>query len=160
MPSLSASKIAQLATNIYPPDFSGTVQPYTTQTQRVALAIGEGFIDCFAFGTSLAYANTTHTYQFGLFPAIHGQDTSYTFWNGESTGILGIPVDVTAAHMMQEWFTDFATGTLFSSNTTAPVPALYGTGANTINITSTSLTTVRDPAANSRCQFWLTGLTA
>lgn len=163
LPSVPATKITQFVTDIYPADFSGTTLPYTTQTQRVTLAIGEGLIDCFAFGTGLAYGNTTHDYQFSLFPGIHAQDTSYTFWNGETTDTLGIPVDLTVAQTMQAWITDFASGTLFtSSNTpaTTVLPALYGTGANTVDITSAGFATIRDPAANSRCQFWLTGLTA
>ncbi|CAK7201818.1 hypothetical protein SEUCBS139899_004533 [Sporothrix eucalyptigena] len=159
MPSIPTSKITQLATEIYPADFSGNVLPYTTQTERVTLAIGEGLVTCFALGTGIAYGNTTHDYQFSLFPGIHAQDTAYTFWNGETTDTLGIPLEVLVAQTMQTWFTDFAAGTLFSSASSSPLPALYGSGASTTNITSGGLTAVHDPAANSRCQFWLTGLT-
>jgi len=155
MPSLPASKLNTLATTIYPPDFSGSM-PYTNQVGRTKLAIAEGLIDCFAFGTSLAYANRTQSYLFSIFPGIHAQDTSYTFFNGVPKDGLGIPITAAAAEKMQKWFIDFTTGAGIPET---EIP-LYGSGADVVNITGSGYPVVRDPAANDRCRFWLGGLTA
>lgn len=153
MPSLPPAKLNTLATTVYPPDFSGAL-PYTNQVGRTKLAIAEGLIDCFAFGTSLAYANRTQSYLFSIFPGMHAQDTSYTFFNGVSKDGLGIPVAAQTAEKMQRWFVDFATGV-----EVAEIPA-YGAGASVVNVTGTAFPVVRDPAANERCRFWLGGLTS
>ncbi|KAK0623778.1 Alpha/Beta hydrolase protein [Immersiella caudata] len=158
MPSAPASKINTLATTIYPPDFSGA-QPYTNQVGRTKLAIAEGLIDCFAFGTSLAYSNQTRGYLFSIFPGMHAQDTSYTFFNGGASDGLGIPVSADAAVTMQRWFVDFAAKGVGAGSTATQLP-LYGSSANVANITGTGFPVVRDPAANARCRFWLSELTA
>lgn len=58
MATLPASKNNTLATQIHPPDFSGA-QPYTDQVGRTKLTIGEGLVDCFAFGTHLTSTSVT-----------------------------------------------------------------------------------------------------
>ncbi len=159
MPSLPTSKVNTLASTIYPPDFSGT-QPYTTQIGRTKLAIAEGLIDCFSFGTNLAYSNTSRGYMFSIFPGIHAQDTSYTFYSGEATDGLGIPIDSDAAVTMQRWFVDFAVKGFGSGSAAGQLP-VYTAQANVVNITGGGgFPVVRDPAANARCRFWLEGLTA
>jgi len=159
MPSLSPLKITTLASTIYPPDFSGT-QPYTTQTARTKLAIAEGLINCFAFGTNLAYNNQSRAYQFSVFPGMHAQDTSYTFFSGGVTDGLGIPVEVSTAETMQRWFVGFAMLETDRGSAAAEVP-VYGAQANVVNVTGAGgFARVRDPAANARCRFWLEGVTA
>ena len=158
MPSVPASRINVLATQIYPPDFSGA-QPYRDQIGRTKLAIAEGLINCFAFGTSLAYANLTRSYQFSLFPGMHAQDESYTFFNGDSADSLGIPISSSVAQTMQRWFVDFAMLGDAAGSTATQIP-VYTAQANVANITGSGYPVVRDPSANSRCRYWLTGLTA
>ena len=158
MPSLPAAKIDVLASQIYPPDFSGA-QPYTNQVGRTKLAIGEGLIDCFAFGVNLAYKNQTRGYLFSAFPGMHAQDVASTFFNGETSDSLGIPVSASVAQAMQGWFVDFATLGDGSGSTATQLP-VYTTQANVANVTGSNFPIARDPAANSRCRFWLTGLTA
>ena len=124
------------------------------------LAIAEGLINCFAFGTSLAYTNQSRSYQFSVFPGMHTQDLSYTFFNGERDDFLGVPILSSVAKVMQGWFVDFAMlGDTAAGSTVTQVP-LYTAQANVVNITGSGFTTVRDPSANSRCLFWLTGLTS
>lgn len=158
MPSLPAAKIDTLATQIYPPDFSGA-QPYTDQVGRTKLAVAEAFLNCFAFGTHLAYANQSRAYQFSYFPGMHAQDTSYTFFNGETINGLGIPVLSSVAEIMQRWFVDFTALGDGPGSTATQIP-VYTALANVVNITGSGFPVVRDPSANSRCRFWLTGLTA
>ena len=158
MPSVPAAKIGILAEQIYPPDFSGAL-PYTNQVGRTKLAIAEGLVNCFAFGTALAYANQTRSYQFSVFPGMHAQDIAYTFFNGESSDFLGVPILSSAAKVMQAWFADFAMRGDSAGSSVTQVPP-YTAQANVLNITVSDFATVRDPSANSRCQFWLTELTS
>ena len=156
MPSLPAAKINTLASTIYPPDFSGA-QPYTSQVERTALAVGEAFMDCYAFGVNLAYRNESRSYQFSIFPGFHAEDVDYTFWNGETTSGLGIPIVASTATTMQRWFVDFTEKGDAVGSSARNIP-VYTSAANVANITGTGFPTVRDPAANPRCRFWLEGL--
>ncbi|KAK1750997.1 Alpha/Beta hydrolase protein [Echria macrotheca] len=158
MPSVPASKINTLATAIYPPDFSGS-QPYTTQTGRVILAVAEAFLDCSSFGVNLAYRNQSRSYLFSIFPGMHAEDLSYTFNNGETANNLGVPVVASVVPIMQRWFVDFVVKGLAPGSAARDIP-VYTSAANVVNITGTSFPVVRDPAANSRCRFWLDGLTS
>lgn len=157
MPSVSPAKISTLASQIYPPDFSGA-QPYTDQIGRTKLAVAEGVINCFAFGVSLAYTNQTRAYMFSLFPGMHAQDEPHTFFNGDSADSLGIPISPSVAQTMQGWFVDFARLGDAAGSTATQIP-VYTDQANVANIVAAGYPVVKDPAANSRCRYWL-GLTA
>ncbi len=158
MPSLPQSKINTLSQTIYPPDYSGA-QPYTSPVERTTLAIAEGLINCFAWGVNQAYGNNTRGYQWSIFPGIHAGDVGYTFFNGEVVGSFGIPVVQDAAVKMQQWFVDFAAKGTATGSAAAELP-VYGSGASVVNVTGTGFPVVKDPAANSRCRFWMEGLTA
>ena len=151
MPSLPQAKIKTLSQIIYPPDFTGA-QPYTTQVQRTKLAIAEGLVTCFSWGVNQAYGNATRGYQWSIFPGIHAGDLSYTFFNG-------VPMSDATAEKMQRWFVDFAAKGTAAGSAALELP-VYGSGASVVNVTETGFPTVRDPAANSRCRFWMEGLTA
>ncbi|KAK3392850.1 carboxylesterase family protein-like protein, partial [Podospora didyma] len=161
MPSLPAAKINVLASQIYPPDFSGTVLPYTDQIGRTKLAISEGLINCFSFGTNLAYANQSRSYQFSAFPGLHATDVSYTFYNaGDVVDGFGVPLSVPTAQLLQWWLTDFAALGYGAGSTASQIP-VYTSLANVANVTEAGQhPTVKDPAANARCRYWLTGLTS
>ncbi|GAB1316422.1 hypothetical protein MFIFM68171_06632 [Madurella fahalii] len=171
MPSLPAAKVRHLSTAVYPADFSGAALPYTDQIGRTRLAIAEGLIDCFAFGTALAYANRTRAYQFAVFPGMHAQDVAYTFFGRGEEDVadgFGVPVEREVARRMQAWFVDFAMfgftegGAGGEGNAVLELPVYTGE-ANVMNITGSGeggFEVVRDPAANGRCRFWLEGLSA
>ncbi|KAK0612252.1 Alpha/Beta hydrolase protein [Immersiella caudata] len=159
LPSIPASKINTLATTVYPEDFSGA-QPYTTQTQRLKLAVAEAIVLCNAFATDLAYQNTTRAAKFSVWPALHANDVAFTFYNGEPVDWLGIPIPGGIARQMQQWFVDYAiSGT--SSGSTANIIPVYTSQNKILNITDTGNTVAQpDPAANPRCRFWVEGLYA
>jgi carboxylesterase type B len=156
-PLVPTAKINTLADQIYPPDFSGAY-PYRNQVERTTLAVGEGLLSCVAFGVNLAYKNQSRSYQFAMFPGVHGEDIAYTFFNGEGIGGFGIPINASVATTMQNWFVDFAMLGAGSGSTITQVP-VYTSQANVANVTSSGFPTVKDPAANQRCRYWLTGLT-
>ena len=122
----------------------------------MTLAIGEGLLDCYALGSHLAYGNRTRGYQFAVFPGIHAQDLSYTFFvEAQSTDSLGVPIAVEAAKTMQDWVVDFAMlGPDGPGSAAAQLP-VFGEGASVVNVTGFGFDVVKDPAANSRCRFWL-----
>lgn len=158
MPTLPAAKINTLATQIYPPDFSGA-QPYTNQISRTKLAVAEAFLDCITFGVHLGYANQSRAYQLSIFPGMHAQDLDYTFYNGQTISGLGIPVVPSVAAVMQRWFVDFIVKGDGLGSKATQIPAYTGQ-ANVVNIAGSGYSVVRDAAANSRCMFWLTNLTS
>ena len=156
LPNVPAASIDTIANNIYPPDFSGA-QPYTTMTERLKLAVGEGLFDCNALAISLAYSNNTRGYLFDICPGMHAQDVSYTFFNGESEDSLGLLIDSPTADMMQTWFADFTILGEESGSVAEQLP-VFGPGASVAHIDGTTdANAIQDPAANSRCQFWLQG---
>lgn len=156
MPSIPPAKIDTLAEEIYPEDFSGAF-PYQTQTERLTLALKEGLVTCNAFGTDIAYRNKTRSYQFSVFPGIHAQDVTYTFFNGQATDSLGLPIVASVAETMQRFFVDFAAYGTASTSTVDQIP-VYGANAAVLDISNSGMATITDPAANSRCRFWLRGL--
>lgn len=158
MPSLPQSKINTLASQIYPPDFSGT-QPYSSHADRARVAVGEAFMDCVSFGVNVAYKNTSRSYVFAIWPGIHAQDLDYTFYNGQTMSGLGIPVVRSVAERMQRWFVDWVVRGDAVGSAARDVP-VYTAEARVVNITGEGYPIVRDPAANERCRFWLEGLTA
>ncbi|KAK1756998.1 Alpha/Beta hydrolase protein [Echria macrotheca] len=156
MPSIPASKINQLATTVYPEDFSGA-QPYTTQIQRLVLAVAESLIHCNAFATDLGYNNQTRSYKFSVWPGVHSADTSYTFYNGQPVDNFGFPINATIAQHFQKWWVDYTTLGEGSGSSITEIP-IYTSQAKILNITDTGNFVVRDPAAGARCRFWIDGL--
>ncbi len=156
MPSVRPAKLTDIATKIYPEDYSGKY-PYKTATERLALAVGEGLIDCWAFGLGRAYKGNPQSYQLSLFPGIHSQDIAYTFYNGETADSLGEIINPSVAAIMQGWFTDYAQSGDTEGSTATQLPA-YGCQGAVLNITDSGSVIAQDPAANPRCQFWLNNL--
>lgn len=156
MPSIPSAQIDTLAEEVYPEDFSGAF-PYQTQSERLALALSEGLVSCNAFGTNIAYRNATRSYQFSVFPGIHAQDVPYTFFNGEPVDFIGQPIIESVAEAMQRFFVDFAAYGTAGASTAAEIP-MYGANATVLDISNSGFAIIADPAANSRCRFWIRGL--
>ncbi|PKS08063.1 hypothetical protein jhhlp_006675 [Lomentospora prolificans] len=155
--NLSPQLIDKMATEVYPPDFSGT-QPYKTHTERLVLAVGESLFDCNAFGLNLAYNNRTRGYLFGKCPGLHAQDVSYTLYRGQATDVYGLPLDGPTAEIIQDWLVDFTLlGDVVGSS--ARQMPIFGEDARVLQVrdatTPKKLEVVRDPSANHRCRFWL-----
>ncbi|KAK3936036.1 carboxylesterase family protein-like protein [Diplogelasinospora grovesii] len=161
MPTVADAKIEYLVNNIYPEPGTAAAAglPYTTQTQRLSLAIAEGAITCNAFGVDLAMLNKTRSYQFSVYPGIHAQDVGYTFFNKDgSDSASGFGLSRTIAKAMQNIFADFAmVGATGAGSAASQVP-VFTNAANMLNITNSGMQVVTDPAANATCRYWLTGL--
>lgn len=172
MPSINPAVIQNIATNIYPEDFSGALG-YTTQTQRLALLNSDAIVGCNANALERAFATTLRApnplnvgaangYLFSVNPAIHAQDVGYTFFTGgPNTDVFGNSVDPVVADQLQTIILDFVIQG--KKNLVAPVaagaaPAVVNSSSLLVlNVTGSSL--VQDPTTDARCMIWQTGLT-
>jgi carboxylesterase type B len=158
-PSALPSTLSYIATQLYPaglmgPNNSGNL----TQNARAELTIGEAMFTCNTRWLSTAYGGKTYSYSFDVEPAIHAEDTAYTFYNGFGLAWDGRPVDVEVASALQDYIASFVmTG---SPNAAAggknrPWFPMYGTNSSLTSINSTGLGSVTvDHLANDRCTWW------
>lgn len=182
LPSVNPNTIQNIATNLYPEDFSGALG-YTTPTQRLALLNSEAIVGCNsnalqkAFGSvlqlsDLANAGTASGYLFSVNPAIHAQDVAYTFFNGPNTDVFGNSVDPVVADQLQSIILDFAiqgrknlAPPAAAVAAAAPLPPQLAPAASpldsssllALNVSGSAL--VQDPTNGARCLIWQFGLT-
>lgn len=170
MPSVNPATIQNIATNLYPEDFSGA-QGYTTPTERLALLNSEAIVGCNsnalqkAFGSVLQVADLDNAgsasgYLFSVNPAIHAQDLGYTFFNGPSSDVFGNVVDPNVASQLQSIIVDFVIQgrkdlALPAAAAAAPVP-LDSSSLLALNVSGSAI--VEDPTNAARCQVWQFGL--
>jgi carboxylesterase type B len=153
-PSASQSTINYITKMLYPPVFDGSYG-YKNMIQRVALLLSEASFTCNTRYLDLAFQNKTYAYYFTVPPGFHGEDVSYTFFNGDTSTVDdGLPVNVTIAKALQDYITSFAmTGS--PNEKGEPFFPLYGANSSTENIGLSNLgVQVPDTAANSRCDWW------
>lgn len=153
-PDISAKAVDYIDTTLYPPVFDGTYG-YTNQVLRTALTISESSFACNTRYLDLAFANKTYSYLFSVPPGLHGEDISYTYFNGDtSTSDDGSPVNATVAKALQDYLTSFA----MNGNPNekgVPYFPMYGSGSTVVDIAATNLgVTLTDTVANSRCDWW------
>ena len=153
-PGASATSLNYISTQLYPPVFNGTYN-YTSQIQRTALLISELSFTCNTRYLDLAFKNQTYSYLFSVPPGLHGQDVSYTYFNGDtSTSDDGSPVNATVAHALQDYLTSFA---MNGNPNEAGVPyfPMYGSNSTIVNVGTSNLGGIlMDTVANSRCDWW------
>jgi cholinesterase len=154
LPDASATTISYIDTELYPPVYNGTYG-YTTQVERTALLISEISFTCNTRYLDLAFKNQTYSYYFSVPPGLHGEDVSYTYFNGDtSTSDDGAPVNATVAKALQDYLTSFVMNG--SPNEKGlPYFPMYGSNSTILNVGTTNLGgTLKDTVANSRCDWW------
>jgi hypothetical protein len=92
------------------------------------------------------------TVRFAVPPGIHGQETSYVFQNGATTG-----VDTGVADALQRYIVSFVTGSVPTSADGMPMPT-YGADAAVMVMASSGVVAGTDDAANERCRWWQQGM--
>ena len=147
-PGISPASASYIEDVLYPPIFNGSYG-YKTYFQRFVLALADSSFTCNTNYLDRAFNNKTYAYQFSVFPALHGQDTPYTFFNGPNPSVVN-PAIATA---LQEYLTSFAINGV-PSGPGIPIFPLYGANATEINLSATSISEMRDPTANERCLWW------
>ena len=91
---------------------------------------------------------------FKVSPGIHGQETSYVFQNGVTSG-----VNTMVADALQQYIVSFVMDSVPTSFDGTPLPT-YGTSSQAMMMATTGLTVGTDDASNARCQWWQQGLYA
>jgi cholinesterase len=64
-------------------------------------------INCLVYSITRAFSHT-YSYIFSVPPALHGQELYYVFYNGQETDVFFRPINVTLAHVMQDYWINFA----------------------------------------------------
>jgi carboxylesterase type B len=151
VPSLSPSIASYIENVLYPPVFDGSYGYYDDDI-RASLAIAESTFTCNTRYLDLAFKNQTYSYMFAVPPGYHGNDVTYTFYNGP-------PSLNPVAATFQSYLTSFAlTGTPNApGGATRPYFPMYGKNATIMDIQDVEGTQM-DTVANSRCDWWQKGL--
>jgi carboxylesterase type B len=148
LPTTSLAQREEISKQLYPAVYNGTFG-YTNPIYRTALAISDLAFTCNAYWLRETMRQG-YGYLFSIPPGLHGQDISFTFFNGDTSTLDdGAPVVANVAMQLQRYLTSFAmTGVPTSAE-------LYNKGGMVTNVNTTELgTKIEDPAARSQCTFW------
>jgi len=136
---------------LYPRIFDGS-QGYTDWFTRYVLINSDIIFNCQAHALSKARNNDTYGYLFDVAPALHGQDIDYTFFVDDS---LAEVVSMDTAHTLQDWIVTFMmSGALSTAVPGVPEFPFYGGDGQIMVLGANSTVVAKDPAANSRCDWW------
>ena len=152
-PTASPNVTHYIENVLYPPapGRPGTIglTGYSDETGRLDLAISESSFTCNTFYLDKAFQNQTYAYQFSVPPGLHGQDVQYTFFNGPNPAVTSGSIAIA----LQEYITSFAIKGVPSGPSLPRFP-LYTNATDIIDLNATSITTILDPIANQRCNWW------
>ena len=162
------------------PGFSPPLAPDDRQFQRALVTVQDSTIVCNtrylasamserAYGSKLSSSAIApmpilyncfpcllivYAVKFAVPPGIHGEETSYVFQNGMTMG-----VDQGVADRLQQYIVSFVMNSVPTDTNGLPMP-VYGAAAQLTNLATSGSTTVKDDAANARCNWWQRGLYA
>lgn len=147
-PAISPNVLRYITDVLYPPVYNGSYG-YTNSVDRVALSISDVIFQCNTDYFNRAFDGDTYAYMFSIPPGFHGEDVSYTFYDGNPSSV----VNKTVALAMQDYITSFAeTGKPKSS--VGPKFERYGDNSRLLNLKLSDITMIKDPTDNRRCLFW------
>lgn len=164
--STEADLVAQLQAN-YPEVSNATLNAIlalypladyeNSQFLRGVQIASDAFFSCTTRYLALAFDNNTYNYLFSYPPGYHAEDTSYTFFNGDtSTSDDGYPVDVDLAYALQDYIVGFTMSgnpNASPAGTTLEFP-VYGSNATVLELAFNGLLTTVDDLKNDRCPWW------
>ncbi|KAI0382450.1 alpha/beta-hydrolase [Hypomontagnella monticulosa] len=153
MPAISDSALSSINTTLYPAIFNGTYG-YKDQFQRALVTVQDSTIVCNTRYLASAMSDRAYGIKFAVPPGIHGEETAYVFQNGPTSG-----VDQGVADRLQQYIVSFVMNSVPTDTDGLPMPA-YGAAAQLTNMATSGSTTVKDDAANARCNWWQSGLYA
>lgn len=158
-PGTDSSVVDYIVNTLYPANFSDPMisARYSSGINRTIAMVNEEIFICNTNYLARAFNNETYNYEFQVPPALHGQDVSYTYWNGEttdnSTGLSHMVAPI--AKIMQGYITNFiATGN--PNGPGLPVFPKQGQNATMLGIGAdvANIKVQRDDTANKRCLWW------
>jgi carboxylesterase type B len=154
IPTVSNATLEYITSVLYPQVYDGSYG-YTDPYARAATAAADLGIVCNTYYLDTGFKNQTYSYFFSIFPALHGDDVPYTFYDDE--GIIPGEIDsISAALTLQDWIVTFAATGVPTAPDVPSTPSwpIYGPNAQRANIGATSITIQTDDAANLRCDWW------
>jgi carboxylesterase type B len=148
------SVLEEYSNDIYPPVFDGTY-PWHNEEERIITSTAEFAITCNTFYLAKAFRNQTYNYEFSIYPALHGDDSPYTYY---TNGISSTNVDNRTAIQLQTYIGNFVR----TANPNLPNKPDVGFPVYTSNTTIANLALggvviKKDDTANSRCNWWQEG---
>jgi carboxylesterase type B len=149
-PDVQPSVLDFIADTLYPQSFNGS-EPYTSYLARSTLALADAAFTCNTRFLQEAFRGLSNTYgyRFSIPPAYHGEDVPYTYFNGPSPSV----VNDTIALAMQKYLMSFVLTGDPNTQATVKMP-VYGQQNLILDLNVTGITTIEDPNANPRCDWW------
>ncbi|KFX97985.1 hypothetical protein V490_02525 [Pseudogymnoascus sp. VKM F-3557] len=150
VPSITDEALEVILYSVYPETFDGSFE-YTDQFERVAFLVGEAFFSCNTRYLDAAFGEKTYSYLFdAVNKGFHGEDLTYTFYNGPSAEADMGTVNATVAEALQSYITHFvATGN--PNGGVAPYFPQYGSNSSVQVVAPDDFgTQITDPEDNER----------
>lgn len=150
-PEASNATLTYLLDVLYP------AADYASEFLRAVQIASDSAFSCSTRYLALAKGNDTYNYLFAYPPGYHGEDTSYTFFNGDTSTLdNGYPVDPELAYALQDYIVGFAiTGDPNDSPAGAALEfPKYGSNATVLEFAYEGLNTTHDDMDNARCTWW------
>lgn len=151
LPEVSMAALTYILDVLYPSS------DYESQFLRGVQVISNVDLSCLTRYIAQALGNATHNYIFAYPPGYHTQDSSYTFFNGDTTTPDGgLPVNMTIAHALQDYIVRFAiagdpNGSPAGTGLEIPV---YRSDSDVVELAYPGLLAATDDMANVRCSWW------
>lgn len=144
---------------LYPPVYNGSYG-YKDSVARSALVLSDMLFQCNTDYINRAFEKT-YAYEFNIPPALHGQDSSYTFYttgepvinNTDVISALWSIRNATVAMAMQDYFLSFTEHGVPKSSL-APTMEPWAPRAQLMRIEHDNIQPAHDSTNNPRCRFW------
>ncbi|KAK2613415.1 hypothetical protein N8I77_000332 [Diaporthe amygdali] len=155
-PDMPEAILEELSNEVYPAVYNDSSVPWTTPFDRLMYAVADFTFTCHAYFTGEALGTdnnnaSAYSYLFSVPPGTHTLDVNYSFYINSTWSTL--VTNATLAGILQGYLTKFAeTGD--PNREGLPTFPVYGEGFTDLNLNQTFVDVVKDPAANSRCDWW------
>jgi carboxylesterase type B len=129
------------------------VNGYDSPLGRQALISSDSIITCLIHHVNNAFKGRTYSYLFSTPPGLHGQELYYVFYNEQSTDVFFRPINVTLAHIMQDYWLNFAQ---FGDPNGEGLPhfAKWGDDKSVQGLSLADVGPTQDDTDNERCRWW------
>lgn len=133
------------------------VTGYNSSLGRQTLLTTDTVINCLTNHVNRAFKGRTYSYTFSVPPALHGQELYYVFYNGQATDVFFRSINITVAHIMQDYWLNFAHWG-DPNGEGLPHFSRWGDNHNVQGISLAGIGPTPDNANNERCRWWQLGL--
>lgn len=157
-PEAPQDVLDELSTTVYPAVYNDTSLPWTTAFDRLMNAVSDFTFSCHAYflGSALGTDNdnaTAYSYLFSVPPGTHTLDVHYSYYVNATWDTT--VTNVTTAKYLQGYISNFAESG-DPNGVGLPAFPVYGADFTDVNLNQTFVDVRKDPAANSRCDWWRT----